>query len=195
MRGVRGQAALRDPAVVSARDGDANVSESPLAHPAHSLDVDPSRDGDDVRCVRLTSRPATDPRTHSRRMSEWRTPAVLHARNEGLAVVLYVTYILLCNMLILNLLIALLNNTFSSMSPVYKASQILQRTRVVLQMERLLWPSARRALYDEARDPHTARTCRRVAPAATVTTAVARALMCSHMPAPVPTAAENLLSL
>lgn len=48
-------------------------------------------------------------------------------------------------------LCAVLTTTFSNLTNVYKASQILQRTRIVLQMERLLWPEARRALYDEAR--------------------------------------------
>lgn len=46
-------------------------------------------------------------------MAEWRTDGMLSARTQALSFLLYVSYIIVCNLLVLNLLIALLNYTFT----------------------------------------------------------------------------------
>lgn len=78
---------------------------------------------------------------------------MLSARSTALSLLLYITFVLLINLLILNLLIALLNNTFAQTSSTSKAAQILQRTRVVLQLERAyLSADNRRRHYEEFLD-------------------------------------------
>ena len=83
-------------------------------------------------------------------LGQFQTAAYNSARRPGLMLFLYICNIIVDNLLLLNLLIALLNKTYSDVEARSQQKQIKERTEVVLQLERLMPAAWRRSYYFEA---------------------------------------------